>query len=75
MTSKTNFVDLPDDAFTRISVLVTGRKGQGLIGVSKSTLLRWVAGGLFPAPKKLSDRVTVWRVGSVRAWLQSRAQA
>jgi predicted DNA-binding transcriptional regulator AlpA len=75
MSQKTNFNDLPGDAFTRVSTLATGGKGQGVVGVSKSTIFRWVAEGLFPAPTKLSNRVTVWRVADIRAWLQSRVQA
>ena len=75
MSQKTNFTDLPVDAFTRISALATGGRGPGITGVSRSTIVRWVEAGLFPKPTKLSNRVTVWRVGDVRAWLQSRVQA
>ncbi len=74
MSKITNFNDLPDEALTRVSVLATGGKGQGITGVSKSTLLRWTAAGLFPKPVKIF-RVSAWKVGDVRAWLQSRTQA
>lgn len=74
MKQNTNFNDLPDEALTRVSVLATGGKGQGIIGVSKSTLLRWTAAGLFPKPVKIF-RVSAWRVGDVRNWLQARTQA
>ena len=45
------------------------------LGIGRTTLWRWVKEGVFPAPVKLSDRVTVWRVGDVREWLQSKSQA
>ena len=44
-----------------------------LVPVSASTLWRWVAAGRFPAPLKLSERVTAWRCEDVRAWLAQQA--
>lgn len=41
-----------------------------LVPVSKSTLWRRVQSGEFPAPFKLSERVTVWRAEEVQAWMQ-----
>ncbi|MGF6095731.1 helix-turn-helix transcriptional regulator [Pseudomonas sp. 18175] len=43
-----------------------------LIPVSKSTLWRRVQAGSFPAPLKLSERVTVWRAEDVQAWMQAQ---
>ena len=40
-----------------------------LLPFSASTLWRYVTERKFPQPLKLSDRVTVWRVGDIRAWL------
>ena len=45
------------------------------LGIGRTTLWRWVKEGVFPAPVRLSGRVTAWRVGDVREWLQSKAQA
>jgi prophage regulatory protein len=45
----------------------------GLIPVSKSTLWRRVGTGAFPAPVHLFDRVTVWRVEDVRAWIAAQS--
>lgn len=44
----------------------------GILPFSSSTLWRMVKAGKFPAPVKLSARVTAWRVEDVRAWMQSR---
>lgn len=45
------------------------------IPVSHAQLWRLVARGDFPAPIKLSERVTVWRWGSVLDWLAQREAA
>ena len=42
-----------------------------IVPVSAATLWRWVKSGKFPAPVKLSERVTAWPVESVRAWIES----
>lgn len=42
------------------------------VGISRSTLWRWVAEGSFPRPLKLSARVTVWRSQDIDAWMQAR---
>jgi len=43
------------------------------IPISKSTLWRRVTEGTFPAPVKLSPRVTVWRVEDVRRWIEAQS--
>lgn len=48
---------------------------RGLLPFSDSTLWRKVVAHEFPAPVKLSDRVTAWRVEDVRAWMQALGQA
>lgn len=45
---------------------------RGLIGVSDKTIWQWVKNGEFPAPIKLSDSVTVWRLSDVQTWMQSK---
>lgn len=45
---------------------------KGLIGVSDKTIWQWVKRGQFPAPIKLSDGVTVWRMSEVSAWINSQ---
>lgn len=41
-----------------------------LIPVAHSTLWAWVRSGKFPAPLKLSDRITVWRNSDVQAFIK-----
>lgn len=45
---------------------------RGLIGVSDKTIWQWVKQGQFPAPIKLSDGVTVWRMSEVLEWINSQ---
>ena len=61
--------DTPDDSMARAKTICNS------FDFSKSTLHRKVAEGTFPKPIKLFEGVIAWRVGDVRAWLQSRVQA
>lgn len=44
-------------------------------GISRTHLYRLVSRGQFPAPVRLSDRVTVWREHDVQSWLSRRFAA
>ena len=71
-----DFDDLPDSAFIRESQLVQSPKRPGTpapLPFSAPTLWRKVRALTFPAPVKLSERVTCWKVGEVRAWMQAQA--
>ena len=46
---------------------------RGILPISGPTLWRWVNAGKFPAPVKLSNRVTAWRAEDVRAWMAARS--
>ncbi|MHB1176625.1 MAG: helix-turn-helix transcriptional regulator [Sulfuriferula sp.] len=61
-TLSTN-ITLPETGFLRQPQVLT------FVPISKSTLWRRVVAGTFPAPVKLSPRVTVWRVEDVRRWI------
>jgi predicted DNA-binding transcriptional regulator AlpA len=41
--------------------------------ISRATLRRLIAKGLFPAPFKITPRVTVWRLSAVRAYIQAKS--
>ena len=72
--SAANFDNLPDSAFIRESQLVQSPKRpdtRAPLPFSAPTLWRKVKAGTFPAPVKLSERVTAWNVGAVRAWIAS----
>jgi len=60
-------VTLPETGFLRLPQVLT------FVPISKSTLWRRVTAGTFPAPVKLSSRVTAWRAEDVRKWIQLQA--
>ncbi|MBT9486799.1 MAG: AlpA family phage regulatory protein [Rubrivivax sp.] len=43
-----------------------------IVPFSSATLWRKVRAGEFPAPVKLSDRVTAWRCEDVAAWIKAQ---
>ena len=73
------FDALPDSGLVRESQLVRSSKNADSVVAplpfSAPTLWRKVAAGTFPKPIKLSERVTCWNVGQVRAWLSAQAAA
>ncbi|MDR3453572.1 MAG: AlpA family phage regulatory protein [Rhodoferax sp.] len=72
------FDALPDSAFIRESQLVQSPKRPETpapLPFSAPTLWRKVKAGTFPKPSKLSERVTAWNVGAVRAWIAAQTQA
>lgn len=56
----------PRDGYVRLNLIVAP---HGPLPIGKSTLWEWVAKGQFPAPVKLSTRVTAWSAASVRQFL------
>lgn len=54
------FDQLPDSANVRQPIV------EALFACSSTTLWRRVKDGRIPKPRKLSDRVTAWRVGELR---------
>lgn len=58
---------LPDAAFVRLPEVCR------LYAIAPATAWRWVKAGKIPTPLKLSDRVTAWRVGDLRASLAQLA--
>ncbi|WP_233556447.1 helix-turn-helix transcriptional regulator [Noviherbaspirillum sedimenti] len=65
-TSHSHNATLPETGFLRQSTVLT------IIPISKSTLWQRVLAGTFPAPIKLSARVTVWRVEEIRRWISEQ---
>jgi prophage regulatory protein len=74
-----SFDDLPDSAWIRQSQLVRDPKHPTRptpLPISPATFWRWVRAGKFPKPTKLgSARVTAWKVGDVRAWIDAQPAA
>lgn len=72
------FDSLPDSAFIRESQLVQSPKRPGNpapLPFSAPTLWRKVKNRTFPAPVRLSERVTAWKVGDVRSWIAAQTNA
>lgn len=77
-TTQSVFDTLPDSAFIRESQLVQSPKRPGIpapLPFSAPTLWRKVKAGTFPKPVKLSQRVTAWNIGAVRAWMAAQTDS
>ena len=59
---------LPATGFVRLSDL------RPILPFSDSTLWRRVRSKTFPAPLKLSEKITCWRAEDVRQWLDEQGQ-
>lgn len=69
------FDAMADGAYIREAGLVPSPKRPGIpapLPFSAPTLWRKVREGTFCPPYKLSERVTAWKVGEVRAWLAAQ---
>jgi hypothetical protein len=72
-----SFDTLPDSALIRESCLVQSPKRPKRptpLPFSGATLWRKVKAGKFPKPIKLGEKITAFRVGEVRAWLNSQSE-
>lgn len=63
---KTKNTEFPQTGFVRQPELIPNP-----IPFSPATLWRKVKDGTFPAPYRISERVTAWRVEDIRAWMES----
>ena len=45
---------------------------QGLLPMGETTIWDKVRSGEFPAPVKLSVRITAWRIEDIEAWMTSK---
>lgn len=46
-----------------------------LLAVSPDAIYRMAGEGRFPRAIKLADRVVVWRLSEVKAWIEKKAEA
>jgi prophage regulatory protein len=44
------------------------------LGLSRSTIYKWIQDGRFPAQVQLGGRLSRWRSEDIEAWLQSRGE-
>ena len=63
----------PTNRLIRINELASSKGQPGIVPISPATLWRWVKAGKFPAPIRLSDRVTAWESVKVNAWIEAQA--
>lgn len=65
---------LPETGFLRLKAIIGDKKAippiPPLIPVSKSTWWAGVRSRRFPAPIRLTPRVTVWRVEHIRKFIE-----
>ena len=74
MQQASNTLPTDDNALVRLSQIVGDRKRgicPPIVPVSKSNWWAGVAAGRYPAAIKLSEKVTCWRAGDIRALLQA----
>jgi prophage regulatory protein len=59
---------LPETGFLRIWDIIGDkkRKTKALIPIGRTTFLNRVKDGTYPAPVKISERTTAWRVEDIR---------
>jgi predicted DNA-binding transcriptional regulator AlpA len=56
-------------------LLLRLREVVALVSAHRSTVIRWVALGEFPAPVRLPGRRVAWRLAEVIAWTEARERA
>lgn len=68
--------NLPDEAFVRLPSIIGTADAPGPLPISPSNFWARVADGRLPKPYKLGagSRVSVWKVGEIRAALDSFKQ-
>lgn len=67
MSEPSNLVQL--DAYLSVKDVTS------LVGISTSTLYRWIDDGTFPRARQLSVNCVRWPASEVKAWLESRPVA
>ena len=65
MNENISFDDLPDLALIQVKSLIDYK----VVPYSVTSIWRFVRKGQFPAPIKVSDGITAWRVGDIRKYL------
>jgi len=67
-TSSVDYKNLPDIAMVRERQLIP------VLPFTSPTLWRRVRSGDFPQPVRLPGRITAWKWGDVRKWLEEQGQ-
>jgi predicted DNA-binding transcriptional regulator AlpA len=71
--SAVSLAQLPQEGYVRLTAIIGNPRANppvvGVFPVSRSHFLNGVKEGIYPAPVKLSPRVTAWSVDSIRELL------
>lgn len=60
---KEEYGAMPETGFIRIGHVLH------VLGIAKTTLYEGIAKGIFPAPKKLTSRTSVWSVEEIKNFI------
>lgn len=63
--TKKDFGPMPETGFIRIAHVLH------VLGIAKTTLYEGIQKGIFPAPKKLTARTSVWSVEEIRQFINN----
>jgi prophage regulatory protein len=62
-------------SFAAFNRCVRIRQVCEMTGIARSTIYKYIANGTFPKSFKLGQRVSVWRVATIEAWIADRELA
>ena len=68
-TPADNVSSMPHEGFVRLCTVLQ------IIGIKKTTLYSWIRRGIFPPPKKLTKRTSVWPVSEIRDFIKEKSEA
>jgi excisionase family DNA binding protein len=58
-----------------LTLTLTPTEAAKLVGISRASLYRWIARGVFPAPSIKVGRTVRWSRATVQQWADSRVGA
>ena len=64
-SNKKEYGSMPETGFIRIGHVLH------VLGIAKTTLYEGIQKGIFPAPKKLTSRTSVWSVEEIRQFINN----
>ncbi|HGH3612377.1 TPA: helix-turn-helix transcriptional regulator [Acinetobacter baumannii] len=60
------------EKFLRTVDLVGNSKQRGILGVSKSTLWRWIQQNRFPKPVRIGSHIALFKMSEIQAWMKAQ---
>lgn len=65
--------NLPIEGFLRLKQIIGDKTTPGIIPISKSSWWAGVKEGIYPQPKKLGKRTTVWIASEIRQFIEKKS--